>query len=101
MSSPGVWLVEHTPNCKSTKFLVKKLMELPNPNELKILAQTKQLEDIIIKSFNECWPPNSKLGSSMAEFARAMAKRLTTAEIKIQNIPKIAKRKTLSIKDLR
>lgn len=99
MSSPGVWLVEMKLYGKSCRWLVKNIMDLPDPLELKILTQTRLLEDALCKALERAW--RNGRASSEAEWARLVAEELTKRELKLHNVPKADKRKTLSARELR
>jgi len=78
----GIWLVQVKEHCRSSKNLVGRIRDLPNPFDLEILAKVTMLEDIITEIFNEKWKDGSM--ASFSEVAEAICNRLATEESKLK-----------------
>jgi hypothetical protein len=78
----GIWLVQVKEHCRSSKNLVGRIRDLPNPFDMEILAKVTILEDIITDIFHEKWGDGKSC--SFSEVAEAICNKLATEESKLK-----------------
>lgn len=77
----GIWLVQVTQGCRSSKNLYIRLADLPDCHDLEILAKVTMLEEIITNTMSKAWANGAS--ASISEVAQKIASALATAEMKL------------------